>query len=332
MTINEVITSNEKYAPEKWWPHYAYHYTDIRNAVSIIKCGYLYSRSKAYSDGMMVNDNASSKVIDITNSLVKEFVRFYFRPLTPTQYHNEGYKHRDIRYDQDNNANVPVPIFFLFDLEKLLQHSDTFVSPKSLALNSAEFITSDSELFSKLPFEKIYHNYPTKDSEIKRFRQAEIVCLNQIQIDGILSYIARRNEIEKISFLCELNAISRDLYNKYEKRVYVINHNMFYNNGMYIEDCLYNQGKLSLVYSDTYEKRKYVEKSGISQLAPINADIEIAYFNGEQMVDLTRQQFEVGYFDSKSEFIGINPDERVTRLRIKVYFEKDLMCSFFIHV
>ena len=68
----------------------------------------------------MRNDNASRQVIDMTNSGVVSKVRFYFRPLTPTQHYNEGYKHPALRYDQDENANVPVPIFLLFDLEKLL--------------------------------------------------------------------------------------------------------------------------------------------------------------------------------------------------------------------
>ena len=68
----------------------------------------------------MLNDNASRQVIYMTNMSVLSNVRFYFRPLTPTQYYNEGYKHPAIRYDNDSEANIPVPIFFLFDLAKLL--------------------------------------------------------------------------------------------------------------------------------------------------------------------------------------------------------------------
>jgi hypothetical protein len=35
-----------------WWPEYVYHFTDITNAVSIIKCGKLLCRSQAKMAGV----------------------------------------------------------------------------------------------------------------------------------------------------------------------------------------------------------------------------------------------------------------------------------------
>ena len=124
MTYAEIIQNNCERANPSWWPKYAYHYTDVTNAVSILSSGKLYSRVKAGAKGVMENDNASRQVIDMTETRATSYVRFYFRPLTPTQYHNEGYKHRQIRYDGDINANVPVPVFLLFDLEKLKDDPD----------------------------------------------------------------------------------------------------------------------------------------------------------------------------------------------------------------
>ena len=86
MSYKEIIQNNEKYAPVRWWPHYAYHYTDIQNAVSILESEMLYSRTQAEELHVMQNDNASRQVIDMTRDRITSYVRFYFRPLTPTQY------------------------------------------------------------------------------------------------------------------------------------------------------------------------------------------------------------------------------------------------------
>lgn len=85
----------------KQWCRYAFHYTDISNAVEILSSGMLYSRNLALKAELMHNDNASRQVIDCTKSDVTDCVRFYFRPLTPTQYYNEGFKHKDIRYEEE---------------------------------------------------------------------------------------------------------------------------------------------------------------------------------------------------------------------------------------
>lgn len=103
----------------------------------------------------MLNDNASRQVIDMTNISVLSNVRFYFRPLTPTQYFNEGYKHPALRYDNDSKANVPVPIFFLFDLAKLLSFKGVKFSERRQAGRGADLCEGVEE-FSKFDFKKIY--------------------------------------------------------------------------------------------------------------------------------------------------------------------------------
>lgn len=106
----------------QWWPNYFYHFTDVHNAASIIGSGWLYSRAKAYKENIMMNDNASRVVIESTNSDNKIYGRLYFRPLTPTQYHSEGFKPKSVR-NQDINASCPIPIFFLLSVEKTMKQS-----------------------------------------------------------------------------------------------------------------------------------------------------------------------------------------------------------------
>ena len=134
MGFLEVIQDNCKnHCKVSWWPRFAFHYTDVTNAVSILSEGTLFSRTDAQRFHIMQNDNASRQVIDMTNSNVVSMVRFYFRPLTPTQYYNEGYKHPALRYDGDENANTPVPIFFLFDLASILSLPEVQFSETSQA-------------------------------------------------------------------------------------------------------------------------------------------------------------------------------------------------------
>ena len=158
MTYKDIIRDNcENHSSVSWWPRFAFHYTDVTNAVSILDSGYLYSRADASHLKVMRNDNASRQVIDMTNSGVVSKVRFYFRPLTPTQYYNEGYKHPALRYDRDENANVPVPIFLLFDLEKLLSLPGVQFSETSQAGHGSN-VYSGVDAFSRLNFDYIYDN------------------------------------------------------------------------------------------------------------------------------------------------------------------------------
>src|SRR5665213_3437916 len=82
----------KQYPPTRnWWPTFLFHFTDIQNAVGILTDGKLLARSK----GAITTDIASKQVIDHTDSEWKDYVRFYLRPRTPTQYKNEGFRPED---------------------------------------------------------------------------------------------------------------------------------------------------------------------------------------------------------------------------------------------
>lgn len=105
---SKILNDISKTLPQqhRWWPKFFYHFTDVHNAVSILKTGWLYSRGKAVENHLMATDNASRMVINLTNSGVEQLARLYFRPKTPTQYHNEGYKPTEIR---DKNIDACCP-------------------------------------------------------------------------------------------------------------------------------------------------------------------------------------------------------------------------------
>lgn len=215
MTFQQIIEKNcEKYYPA-WWPKYAYHFTDVTNIIGILSLGMLYSRAQATRKGVMGNDNASKQVIDMTATRTTSYARFYFRPLTPTQYNNEGFKHIQLRYDGDINANIPVAIFLIFDLESLLKTEGVLFSAEGQAGYGKPLFYGE-KAFARLPFDKIYSDGPC-DSDTIRYRHAEILCPDYYAIDGSLRMIVCRNECEKATLLNLLYSKDRKAYYKYKK-------------------------------------------------------------------------------------------------------------------
>ena len=279
MSYQEIILKNEEFALVKWWPHYAYHYTDIRNAISILESGMLYSRMQAVELQVMQNDNASRQVIDMTEQRTTSYVRFYFRPLTPTQYHNEGFKHRDLRYDGDPNANVPVPIFFFFYLDKLLSDPNTSFSEGSEAGRGCPLLQGEEE-FSRLDFRMIYRNGPFLSEDVDRkrersLRQSEIVYPDRYQIEHSLAGIVCRNAEEKTTFLNLLKDRSNKLFCYWAPRVRVINPGLFYNNGLFIEKCSLHARDFSISFSDAYPRKKFA--SGKLKDYRVNACVQFEW-------------------------------------------------------
>ena len=252
MTYKDIIRQNRfHHSSVNWWPLYAYHFTDIQNAVSILKEEYLYSRYDAKRFNIMRNDNASRQVIDMTHSGATADVRFYFRPLTPTQYYNEGFKHPDLRYCGDINANIPVPVFFAFDLESLLSMDNVYFSEKSQAGEGCRLCNTPEE-FSQFNFDQIYNNSWMRNiDEEKKYRQAELVTKGPFPINSCLYAILCRNEVEKITLLNLLRDESPKTYTKYKDKIKVCKENMFECNGLYITDCRYFDGKASILFSNT---------------------------------------------------------------------------------
>ncbi len=82
---------SERLGSLNWWPKYVYHFTDVNNAVRIIRSGSLYSRSECLRLNLMAVDNANVEVIQQTQREHLDFVRLYFRPRTPTQFLTKEY-------------------------------------------------------------------------------------------------------------------------------------------------------------------------------------------------------------------------------------------------
>ena len=330
MSYKDIILKNEEYAPARWWPHYAYHYTDISNAVSILESGMLYSRLRAEELHVMMNDNASRQVIDMTAQKTASYVRFYFRPLTPTQYHNEGFKHRDLRYDGDPNANVPVPIFFFFHLEQLLSDPNTCFSEGSEAGGGVPVLKGE-DAFANLDFEMIYRNGPyiSQDSENRKregsLRQSEILYPDMFQINGFLAGIVCRNAEERTTLLNLLKDKSNRLFSYWQPRIRVINKDLYYNNGLFIESCGLHGTDFSIIFSDAHPRKRYANKN-ISDLQ-LKASARFEWLHKSELLQRKDFEWTMNYLNAKPiTFCGMPEIKKATDLSVKVYLENQLMC------
>lgn len=284
MTFSEIISRNYSIVPVKWWTKFAFHYTDISNALSILQSETLYSRLYAKEEHLMKNDNASYQVIDMTASNAQSYVRFYFRPLTPTQYYNEGYKHPQLRYCNDPNANVPIPVFFAFNLEKLLNDPKVKFSETSQA-GHGSMMKSGEEEFEKLSFDKIYSDGYV-DDEMLKYRHAELLYPNSYSICNSLEAILCRNEFEQSMLLSLLRNANEKLFYKYKSLIKVCREKMFEKNGLFIQDIHLDGNKISFSFADTYEKQRYtnamLKKNGIETLEPVKMLFTFEWRNARQ--------------------------------------------------
>lgn len=331
MTYVEIIRDNcENHSHVSWWPRFAFHFTDVTNAVSILNSGYLFSRSDAAQLNIMKNDNASRQVIDMTNSDVVSKVRFYFRPLTPTQYYNEGYKHPSLRYNGDDNANVPVPVFFLFDLEKLLNLPGVEFSETSQA-GHGSVVHSGLEEFSQLNFDYIYDNSYDNFETTKLYRHAEITHPNSFPIESCISNILCRNNLERTTLLNLLKEKNYIAFTKYKDIIKVPKKDTFVNNGIFLTDCSYHGNAISICFSDTYPTKRYIEremeKGNIDELKPIKVTIWLKWSNARKLCKKESIELAVDVKKPKAlTFTGLPNVPQAKDISIEVYFDDKLMC------
>lgn len=96
------------------WPSRLFRHEPLENAVEILRSGTLLSRTA--SEGRRVRDIAPPGIIQRRHE-AHDYVRLYFRPKNPTQYHIEGIR-RPAEYYQGHHA--PVLIIFVFGAQDIL--------------------------------------------------------------------------------------------------------------------------------------------------------------------------------------------------------------------
>lgn len=318
-----ILSQKQKLSKElQWWVSFFYHFTDVHNAVNILKKGWIMSRKYVSDSGIMENDNASKAVIQATNTSSKNYGRLYFRPLTPTQYHNEGFKPKEIR-NTEIDASCPVPVFLCLSSLKTLQYPGTEFAEKGIAGNRHN-IQSGEDAFSQLNFSKIYHNtwYDTKEnSDIKEYRLSEVIRENGFPLEPLLQCILCRSIAEKETFLYLIKVYSLRMYNTYKDKIfYLPKYQCFFNNGIFIKKAIINEQYLTLTLNESENRLK--TKSSVYFLL----SVELVYKknNGEVLLEEIREK-RFNYCKIQSVFIELRKDFSYDSLYCKVLFDGEIM-------
>ncbi len=334
MTYQEIIEYNaENFCKGRsWWAQHAFHFTDVMNAVKILDCGFLYSRISCQQNNLMQNDNASRQVIDMTSSEVLHYVRFYFRPLTPTQYYNEGYKHPALRYDHDVNANIPVPVFLIFDLQALLQDEKTQFSEKSQAGYYTPELHSGPNAFSRLNFAKIYESGPMPEED-KKYRQAEILYPDKYPIKNSLKYIVCRNEVERRTLLKLLKAKGNKLYAEYKDKIRIVKKDLFENNGLFVSSIAYYNGHLEITFNDNSARHRFCRdqkrRNKEDDLQKISCKVNLRWLKANDSLIYEMDQIGMlNYEQIQSISCNLSLFDEAKKLEVNLYLDNNLMCSF----
>jgi hypothetical protein len=217
-----------------WWPKYVYHFTNVANAVRIVQAGFLFSREEARRRELMVTDNASAAVIQGTSQEHLKLARMYFRPRTPTQYHNEGIRPRAQRTML--NAHCAMPVFFFFDFVSVLAADETLFSDGNIASGRAS-ISSNEDFFSSIPFEDVYSDggMGTRVAELTFRRQAEILAPGSLPLGPHLKMVCCRSSGERQTLLHLLQSSDTRLRSAWEPLVRVATDPIFERRATFVE-------------------------------------------------------------------------------------------------
>lgn len=307
----------------KWWPNFLYHFTDVKNASSILYSGWIYSREQAQAKKIMANDNASRAVIDATAVEHTCFGRLYFRPLTPTQYHNEGYKPIAVR-KRDINASCPVPVFFCMSAAATLSYPGTQFAERGIA-GARQSVKQGVEEFEKLSFEKIYHEGWLDDAnrDIIEYRHSEVLREQGFPIEPLLRCILCRSVAERETLLFLLKQYSIRLYNTYKDRVFFKpTLKCFYHNGIYVKNVSISGDCLDIQFNDPELRAKKHDVDRVD----MGICIEVTYrLNDGRVIGAKKIEGVLDYMSIRSCTMQLDDVGRCDLVRVQICFDDEIM-------
>lgn len=229
-----------------WWPKYVYHFTDVHNAVAILKSGCLFSRNEARRRGLMEVDNASAEIIQRTKLEHLSYARLYFRPRTPTQFRNEGI--RPINQRELGGAHCPIPIYFCFDALTVLARDDTEFSNGNVG-SASSFHSCERDFFFQIPFDLVFHNgafLPEQRDKIIFHRNAEVLIPTSLPLEPALKFVACRSTAERQTLL---HLLPVDLHQQWMPYIRLGEQGLFERRWTYVEEAVTVDDKLTFRFN-----------------------------------------------------------------------------------
>lgn len=233
-----------------WWPKYVFRFDHVENAARILNSGHVLSRMQANLDGVIIHDSAKQSYVRKLDPDLQDYARLYFRPLTPTQYRNEGIRPR---HEIRDGAHMPIPVFLLFSNQVLTLEGVHFSKGR---LASKHSIGSSFEFLKGLDFVNIYHNTyvdplgygSSTRPEILNARHSEILIKRKLGLH-YLKHIVCRSAPEQQTLI---NLLEPSTLDKWRDRIRVApNHSRLFNKlGTFIEECELDLTQIRLKFYD----------------------------------------------------------------------------------
>lgn len=173
------------------WIKYLFRHEPIENAIAILKSGELLSRSMASQNTALVKDIAPVDIIQ-TREDAHDFVRLYFRPRTPTQFHIEGIR-KEVDYYK--NCHGGFLVMMAFDAESVLSMESTCFSSGNMQ-SAASIIKYGESGFKDLDFSGIYHDEYSPSDDQRRKRCAEVLVQSPLTIQHNLAALIVRTDAD----------------------------------------------------------------------------------------------------------------------------------------
>ena len=229
----------------RWWPDYLFHCTDIRNVVRILQSGELLSRVQAKEASSLAVDIAAPDIISKTDPKWQDHVRLYFRPKTPTQYANEGFRPKEA---WEYGAHCPVPVYLLFDASSVLSRADCLFTDGNVASGSTP-VGGVREL-EELPFKFIYHDTWFDPSDRQFFvyhRNAEVLVPKQLGLEDVREVNCRSQaEYETL-----LHLLPPDVRSRWVRKIGVRpDRNLFHNSWTFVQQAEMNGNGLLFRFNE----------------------------------------------------------------------------------
>lgn len=293
-----------------WWPKYVFRLDHVENAARILNSGHVLSRKQASLDSVIIHDSAAQSYVRKLAPELQDYVRLYFRPLTPTQFRNEGIRPKhEFKY----GAHMPVPVFLLFSNKILTLEGVQFSKGR---LVSEDSIGNSFEFFKGLKFANVYHNSsvgplgsePSKRSEILNARNSEVLIKHKLDL-AYLKHIVCRSVPEQETLINLLEPSSFDTW-KDSIRVAPNHVTLFNKLGTFVEDSELKSTRSRLKFYDNIR--------ATSWRGPFNLDINW-HREGQNILKHNQDSYFV-----KSKWLGFKLREELNDYSIKVRLNGDL--------
>ena len=198
-------------ANRAWWTNFLFRSDHVENAAAILNRGELLSRSTAEKEQLIIKDSGSPEHISQLDKTQRNLVRLYFRPRTPTNYANEGFRPSEF---VEYGAHMPIPVYLLFTSRLLSQQGVQFskgrLTPQSEIGHTVDFLR-------QMNFAHIYHDGSfgvSERSSILNARHSEVLVQDKLNLDP-LKHIVCRSSPERETLLSLLNPEARRKWVKY---------------------------------------------------------------------------------------------------------------------